>query len=574
MAYIKVLEHYQVSPNRIRLRFSKPVPYMALNDNQPTSALLTNNYLLSVGATDVPITKVWTVPDMYDHVELETSATLTVGTYALEVSGLANFLGETLEGGKQSYSIVCAYEPPPQNITQATVEFSLRRYLSPVLDGPNFRALLTALATGEVFNKNNLRSAQNQMFLTTASDHYLDRNAASYGISRPNGLGMPDEVFREYCKILYNFRVTEDSLYRMIKVFYGIDGVMAHAQNNGPLPSISVNDGDTLEIKMDGVRSATLTFFRSEFDDYTDPQMIEAAVLISRKLQEQKINGFSTIVVSDVPSSGTPYLRIYSGTMGLRSSVEIVGGTALGWLDLSTQTNKLSVTGGASFMSRDNTDTLRIFLHAISENVIRNPTNAAYVANSSAQSGYTGWCFDPSNRFALTSVETTLAQDIVADGYYTEIEVADASQFSNTGGWLAIGFGYDYQQGPIRYTTTSLPNKIMIDPNFRFDETIYGSSETVYVTNLNGNAGYERANLNSAVGVPRGIEGSLYATNSNLARIVCARALLSMIDAGSKHKIQTIYPSPNGLLQTSTSYEDSDIFSDIVRIYGPNETVY
>lgn len=581
MAFIQVLEKYQVAYNKIRLRFSKPVPYMALNENQSTSALLTSNYKLSLGATPtpipIPINRILTVPDRYDHVDIETVSALAAGSYTIQVSGLRNWLGETLENDLQTYTVACVYMPVSENIQQNSIEYSLRRYLSPILEGPNFRAILTALATGEVANKDNLRSAQDQMFLTTASGHYLDRNAASYGISRPNGLGMSDAAFREYCKILYNFKVNEDSLYRMIKVFYGIDGVQAYVENNGPLPAISVNDGDYLILKMDGNKTVTITFFRNEFDDYTNPQLTEAAVLISRKLQEQRVGGFSIIKLSDIPSPSTPYLRIYSATMGLRSSVEVVGGTAMPWLYLTPRKAKLNVTGGASFMSRDDTETLRIFLHAISEQVFRTPATAAFIAPNSSGTGYTGWCFDPSNRFALTAVETLLSQDMHPGGYYSEIAVSDASQFSPTGGYLAIGFGYDYQQGPIKYISTSLgttPNKIRLDPNFQLTQAIYGTTSNVYVTALNGNAGYLAANLNQPVGVNSGINGSLYATNSNLARIVCARALLSMLDAGSKHSIQTIYPSPNGLLNAGSPFENSSIVSDIVRIYGPNEEVY
>lgn len=572
MSYIQILEYSQSSFNTIRIRFSKPVPYMtgdtALSlKYTDDSQNLVDRYILYRGPTQVAINRILTVPDAYDCLDVETVEALQEGEHELTVKALFNFTGQRLENDLQTVTVQCEYMPvPPNRVKQASIEQSLRRYLSPVLDGPNFKALLAAFATGEIANKHNAEVAPYQAFMSTASERYLDRITANYGVSRPSGLGMVDSVYRKYATTLYNFKVTEGALYRMLEIFYGIDGVSAYVANSGAV-SGEVQDGDHMTVKLDGTTQAKLTFFRNEFADPTAPEAIEVAVLISRKLQEQKLNSFCILAPADdsSPLGSDGYLRIYSGTLGLRSSVEVFpDGTALPWTGFSAQTKTLQSRRNISYIGRDSTDTMRIFLSAISDAVTRTIANAAYI-------GTNGWTFDPSNRFALTAVESSLDQTIVPNGYYPELKVVDASVFNPDGGFIVIGFGNSYQEGPIPYNSTNLAdNALRIDTSYTFSHQIL---PTANVTQLNGNQGYARANLNQPVGVDSGISGSFYATNSNLARLVCAQALISMIDAGSKHKIQVVYPSDNGLLNAGDPLEGSLQLSDIVRIYGPNNVL-
>ena len=582
MAYIKVLSATQVASNKIRLQFSQPVPYLT-----PLTGLQLKNYAVFDGATVIPIVKVTTVEDHYDSVDVEVQINLVEDTvYTVQVFNLYNQAGSRLENEIGEKTVRAIYMPPNSStIKQETVESSLRKYMSPVLDGPNFRALLAGFATGEVANQTNAELAKDQLFYSTASGEYLDRIANNYGVSRPN-VGMRDATFREYISSFYNFKVTEDALYRMIRVFYGIDGVQAYVANDGLLdPALPVNDdatGNTLILKLDGNRQITLNFFRDEYADYTNPTQVESAILISRKIQEQKAGGFALVAppVPEIPNSPNPpipavppTLRIYSATMGLRSSVEIVGGNALPWLNFSIQTKHLRSRNNVSYIGRDNTDTMRIFLHAISDAVRQTPENASYL-------GTNGWTFDPANRFALTAAETTLESDLVEGYSYSQIAVNDASQFiklnengQEIGGYISIGFGYDYEQGPVKYTqaiVSTTPNYLKVQ-GFVPTKTITAGPDK-YVTLLNGNQGYQRANLSQTFGTPAGVPGSMYATNSNVARLACAAALLAIIDAGSKHKIQVVYPLGAGLLNGEV-LEKSLVLSDLIRIYGPNDVV-
>jgi hypothetical protein len=559
MAFIKVKAAEQTAFNKIRLTFSKPVPYLT-----PTTGLQMKNYAVFLGSTPIETVRISPVEDRFDCVEIELKDPLQAGTYSVKVFNLVNQAGQRLDGDQATVTLKCSYKPPPiTRAVQATVEQSFRRYMSPLLNGPNFRALLGGFAVGEVANQENARLAKNQMFVSSASEQYLDRIASGYGITRPDGLGMRDETFRSYATRIYNYKVTEHSLYEMIRVFYGIDGVQAYVQNNG-LPTGSVTDGDTLILKFDGNKQLTIDFFRNEFGDYQNPTQVEASILISQKIQEQKVGGFA--IVAPPPKNEPPHLRIYSSTMGLRSSVEVVGGTALTWLNLSVQKQHLRSRKNVSYIGRDNTDTMRIFLHAISDAVVRTPSNASYL-------GTNGWTFDPSNRFALTSAETVLDQQISQGATYASIRVGNVSSFDPNGGYIVIGFGYDYEQGPIKYSRVNPITKTIYLDNFICSKTVTPTLQNpAYVTALNGAVGYDRANLSQTFGTPSGVPGSLYSTNSNLARIVCANTLLGMIDAGSKHKIQIVYPDGLGLLY-GEALETSLIPSDIARIYGPNDVL-
>lgn len=555
--YIQIEEWSQSRFNTIRLRFSKPVPYLVSDSANPrygVSALNPARYVLKDEYnTQYPVARILSVPDKYDCVDVECGEALSTKGYSVTVSSIEGSptyektIGNLsfhprLKGGSQTVSLECQQLPPPFVADgKSSVQSSLRKFMSPILDGPNFRALLSAFANGEYWNKENARLAFNQLFVSTASTPYLDRLASSYGVTRSHELAMGDSTFRQYVVRLYSGKLTEKSLYDMLALFYGLDGVCAKLSVTSPSVYGQVQDASTLHLEFDGNTPVTLVFFRNEFSDFMSPSAEEVAVVMSRKLKEQGINAFAT-----VDPMGT--LILYSRTKGLRSSVEVLGGTALLWLPLPIEKDSLSANPYASFIGRDADGRLNIFLPAISTAVDRNLSNGTYLSKTEippTQEEFSGFMFDEESRCSLTSTETTLAQPISRYSRPGVITVTDASLFGTGSGYLVLNYGFTDVEGPIAYTHVA-GNQIYIDPSYRFQFKHLAGATSV-VTQLDGNVGY--------VGQQ---PASFYLTDSNAAWAVAKSTIEQMLAAGTKYRINIVYP------------QDSLPLSSIVYMYAPN----
>jgi hypothetical protein len=560
--YIQIEEWYQVSYNRIRIRFSKPVPYLVsdpTNSRYLNSALNLSNYELKIGTVVQTIHAVHSVRDHYDSVDVEVAVPLTDNTYILTVSKVKSSptyekqIGDTyfyssLKNDTQSVSIACKSIPASPLVNgKSSVEENLRKYMSPMLDGPNFRALLTAFANGESWNKENARLALNQLFVSTASAPYLDRLAASYGITRSTDIALGDSSFRQYVVRLYTGKLTEKSLYDMLELFYGLEGVCAKIKaidgNFG-----TVTDNSTLILEFDGNIRKTINFLAAEFTDPSSPSADEIAVTISRKLREQNVNAFCT-----VDHSGLLYL--FSGTKGLRSSVEVIGGTAVAWTRFPVEKNSLVLNPNASFIGKDADGFLNIFLPAISTIIDRDLSNATYLSDLEADPVVdipSGYAFDTESRFALTDVEETLTVAISRYSKPGVITVSDGAAFGTGSGYLVLNYGFDNMEGPIAYTHI-VDNMIYIDPSYRFQfkheaDSTGGNpdlppSQYSRVTKLNGNVGYQGQ-----------YAGSFYLTNTNAAWAAAKSTLTEMLAAGIKYKFDIVYPPEPSLPEASIEY--------------------
>src|ERR1039458_3083715 len=86
--------------------------------------------------------------------------------------------------------------PNPGVQNQAPEEF-IRQFLSPALQGDAWTAIVNALGTGDATNWDNAEYAFDQLFVSSASDRFLDLRLSDDGINRPQGIGLPDDKFRQ-----------------------------------------------------------------------------------------------------------------------------------------------------------------------------------------------------------------------------------------------------------------------------------------------------------------------------------------------------------------------------------------
>ena len=505
---LKIDSVTQVGPYTLRVKFIgldlesgatfTAVPY--LNLSQKNNALRKDIYSVS-GKT---VASVSTVEDHFDCVDvavveiLDGTLSLTIDTTNKEpVADWHGYELLALVGEPYVYTvndIVCQVTPPSP--APATIEQLVRRYMSPILDGPNFRSLIAALSVGEKYNSDNANAAFKQLYVNTASGDYLERLGANYGIYQTQGEEMDDEHFRQYIHTLYNKKVTEDALYSMIEVFYGITSTRAYARSTSTTLGTPTNS--TMTIVFDGVKEVTITFLASEFTEATTDN---AAVLIDRKLREQKVSG-----QCDTEASGT--IRLFSNTKGLRSSVEILSCPT--WLPFSTGVKyNLYSNPNPAYMGRDDQGVLQIFLPVLA---------LLSMGRDEAIYDQTGALSDKNLIYYPTSKQALLKNDLPVSSVNT-IEVVDKTQLPDNG-FIYIGYGFAYQQGPIKYNQIR-GTTLQLDKYYSITEFVPANSEI----DIAVNGAVKKADVQNSLAIDKLID-----------------TLTAMMAAGEKYKINKVYP--------------------------------
>ena len=535
---LKIVEVTQSGPYSLRVRFggldNNPalinhdfvaVPY--LNADNQFNALRTDIYTVS-GNTTLTVQSVTTVQDHFDCVDVTTVDQLQASTYTLTVdttgkNPVKDWHGYELKNldasveGETCYpyqytvpNILCrVLTPVPQ---QETIEKLVRKYLSPILDGPNFRSLIASLVVGEKYNADNSQAALRQLFVNTASTPYLERLGANYGIYQQQGKEMDDDHFRRYIQTFYNKKLTEDSLYSMIEVFYGRTSTRAHARSrmgSGTSPVaqvIGAPEDSTMTILFDGFREVTITFFADEFTEATNAN---AAMLIDRKLREQKVPAFC-----DMDNNGQ--IRLFSNTKGLRSSVEITDCPS--WLPFDTDVkNTLYSNPNPAYIGRDNQGVLQIFLPTLASlSMGRSSVNATYDQSGSLVDESQLYYPTAKRAFTTADIPVGTVSSITVESTSNSLPATVAGKTS----YLFIGYGWDHSQGPVSYTLTE--NTITLSASLSVTKLIPAGTE-----------------INEAVKT----SGDVYVdTDAQNAVNMLVDTLKQMLAAGEKYQINVVIP--------------------------------
>jgi hypothetical protein len=269
---------------------------------------------------------------------------LTVsGTQALDNTSLSP--PTTLSFDVTDVSNVTSLSAGATNDSPAEV---IRKHLSQAMAGPNWDAVIEALGSGDDTNWDNARLAFDQLFKISASGKYLDRLAANGGLTRPVDVGMSDDIFRQLSIRLDTGKLTHESLREILEVFYGRDALRAWAETELGEP-FDLEDGMTLTWTLDENQEIQATFNTLDFQDITAAKALEVAAVLTAAMRKAGCNGVAAVVTD--AETGEQKIRLYSGSLGLKSFVRFTGGTAQPFLRFSqyleTYTN--AVVSGDSY---------------------------------------------------------------------------------------------------------------------------------------------------------------------------------------------------------------------------------
>jgi hypothetical protein len=209
-------------------------------------------------------------------------------------------------------------------VSNESEEDLIRKHLSPAFSGSNWDALIAALATGDSYRRTTTQQLYQQLFRSTASGSYLDRKMADYGVVRPDGVGISDAVFRQYGIKLGSGKLVIQQITAMLEIFYGSAAVRAYVDSAAE--TFALTNGATLNFIFDRNEAYSITFSSSNFTQIGAAQSIEVVGAINYTLQSLGSKGFAAVNVDS--ATGKKTVRLYSGSLGLASSVQVVGGTA------------------------------------------------------------------------------------------------------------------------------------------------------------------------------------------------------------------------------------------------------
>lgn len=339
----------QLGSSGIRVRFGHDP--LASNPNGAHDALNIGQYSV-VGPQGINLVVLASiVPDDPQSIDLALSVPLELGAYTVTVSSnLQTVATRPLQAPMQALFTVVFVGPTDDingGATNDSAEATIRKHLPPSLAGRAWNALIAALAVGDKLNWDNAELAFDQLFKSSASGLYLDRNASDDGLQRPAGVGMPDDLFRQLAIKTTASKLTPEVLLEIMEIFYGSDSIRASA-TSGLAEPLVLADGDSLELLLDGQVPVTVSFAQADFTRINQASAEETAAAITRALRLAGTQAFA-ISFTD-PATNTVKVRIYSGSLGLSSSVQITGGRA----QLGLQLPALDITYSGSVSSSDN----------------------------------------------------------------------------------------------------------------------------------------------------------------------------------------------------------------------------
>jgi hypothetical protein len=223
------------------------------------------------------------------------------------------------------FNIVNANKP---NSDLATDINLTKKFLNPAFlkrNQPNWEATVATLEENRTKLTDTVNKIFDQCFISTASDKYLVTRAADYGISHPTILGLADDVFRKLAITVLNDKLTLNANLDLLDLLYGTDATRANITSANVEP-YRLFDGATLNILVDQKLNIPVVFSWSDFVNSLIAKAEEVCFVINKFFRDFNSTAFA-VPYTDEETNET-YIKIYSGTKGLHSSIAVTSGSA------------------------------------------------------------------------------------------------------------------------------------------------------------------------------------------------------------------------------------------------------
>jgi hypothetical protein len=221
----------------------------------------------------------------------------------------------------------------------------LRSFLNPFIKGPFVNALIEALADSDTINEANILEVKKNLLVATAEERFLDKLASRYGITRPQGVGMDDDSFRELVSTISNKQLITNVFLNILEQFYGEEATHANVINGIAGPYALV-DGMDLYVQSEAGKIVRVEFKSADFTNISQATALEIAQVISRFAIDAGETFYAQQYIDQV--SGDYFIQLFSGTRGPKSAISVVGGSAQPVLLFPTVRSTTQVGGGSA----------------------------------------------------------------------------------------------------------------------------------------------------------------------------------------------------------------------------------
>jgi len=203
-----------------------------------------------------------------------------------------------------------------------------RKFLNPAFlkdSQTNWRALEYSLEKNRLKLTDIVNKVANQLFISTASGKYLNTRASNVGVTHNPILGLTDEIYRKLTITILNDKLTANAKLDLLEVIYGPEACRAVLTSSNEEP-YRLFDQATLNILVDGKTLVPVVFNWSEFNNCLKASAQEVCFVINNHFESFGVKAFA-VPFTDTEINKT-YIRIFSGTKGLKSSLTIVSGSS------------------------------------------------------------------------------------------------------------------------------------------------------------------------------------------------------------------------------------------------------
>ena len=334
-----------ITPAILRVRFTSDP--LAINPVGANDALNQANWILT-GPGEYLYAGIDTVESDSQAVDLLFVAPLEAGVWTIQATNIQTPTSDPLGVPNQlSFNSAGAHnmEAVSGGAKNDTAEDIIHKHINPALHtrkNLNWSSLIAGLATGDAYNWSTAQSVFDQLFITSASGIYLDRRNADVNIRRPEGIGMPDDIYRELGIKVTAQQITQNALLQILEIYYGPDSVRAYSETAITEPYY-LNDGDNLQLLVDEKTLVPITFNQGHFTYIGRAQAIEVAAVITQACRNIRCTAYALAYFDPVASMNR--IRIYSGSRGLGSTIRIIGGKAQNSLEFPERLHLYSQPG-------------------------------------------------------------------------------------------------------------------------------------------------------------------------------------------------------------------------------------
>jgi len=199
----------------------------------------------------------------------------------------------------------------------------LRKYLNPAIKGPNTEIILESLAPGATHLIHSVESVNDQLYITTASERFLDQRMADRDITRPDNVGLSDEVFRDIGIEVSTRKQVRDLIHEILETMYGAEFTRSFV-NSSEFEPYQLADGDNLILEFDDGEELEIIFNVNQFSNISAATAQEVADAITRGIRKLNRTGIAT--PRDDGAGG--FVQLFSETKGPSSTVRVRGGSA------------------------------------------------------------------------------------------------------------------------------------------------------------------------------------------------------------------------------------------------------